>query len=74
MKVSMTAISERQRARFNIFKKQKKMRNVFICTKSKTLRKRQDNSRSVFTYKKHDTLRYAIFYEIFGVGIYIQKA
>ena len=50
------------------------MRNVFIYTKNNTLCKKQDNFRYVFTYKKHDTLRYAIFYEIFEVGIYIQKA
>ena len=49
------------------------MRNVFIFTKTKTLRKKQDNFRSVFIYKKHDTLHCAIFYEIFEVEIYIKK-
>ena len=43
------------------------MRNVLIY-------KNQDNLCSVFIYKMHDTLRYAIFHEIFEVGIYIQKS
>ena len=62
----MIAISERQSARFYIFEKQK-MRNFFIY-------KKRDNSLLVFIYKIHDTLRNAIFHEIFEVGIYIQKS
>ena len=50
------------------------MWNVFIYTKSKILRKKQDNFRYLFIYKNHDTLRYAFFCENFEVGIYIQKS
>ena len=49
------------------------MRNV-LYTKIQKHRKKQDNFRYVFIYKKQDTLRYAIFHEIFEVGIYIQKS
>ena len=54
--------------------------HVFIYTKSKnncetflyktfqTLCKKQDNLRSVFIYKKRDTLRYAVFHEIFKLA------
>ena len=69
----MTAISERQRARFYIYAKSKKMRNVFIYKKPDTLQKaRQFPLR--FIYKKKDNLRYAIFHENFEFGIYIQEA
>ena len=60
MKITMTAISEIQRARFYLYKKQKHLRNVFL-TESPTLSKNQDNLRYVFIYKNQDTLRYAIF-------------
>ena len=46
---------------------------TLLYTKSRTLRKKQDNFRYVFIYKNPDTLSYAIFHEIFEVGIYIQK-
>ena len=61
----MTAIRERQRARFYLYQKQ--MRNVFIS-------KKQDNFLYVFIFKMHDTLRYASFHEKVEVGIYIQKS
>ena len=65
MKITMSAIVERQRARF-MNKKSKKI--------AKRLKKKLHNSRCVFVYKKEYTLRYRIFHEIFEVGIYIQKA
>ena len=43
-------------------------------TKSRALFKNHDNFRSIFIYKKQDTLRYTIFHEIFEVGVYTQKA
>ena len=46
------------------------MRNVYIYSKNKTLCKKHDNLRYVFIYKKSDTLRSAIFHEIFEIGIY----
>ena len=58
---------------FNIYKKQKTLRNVFIY-KKQTLFKNPDNFRYILIYKKSDTLLYAIFHEIFEVSIYIQKA
>ena len=42
--------------------------------KRKTFCKNLDNFRYVFIYKNQDTLLYTIFHEIFGLGIYIQKA
>ena len=68
----MTAISERQRACLYLYKKQEKLRKK-LYTKSQTLCKKLDNFRYVCIYKKQDTLCYAIFHEIFKVGIYIQK-
>ena len=64
----MTAISEIQRTRFDIYKRAKKCK-TFLYKKCQTLCKKQDNSRYVFIYKKQDTLRYAIFHEKFEVGI-----
>ena len=65
----MTSMIERQRARFYIYKRQKKLQKEY--TKSQTLCKKQDNLRHVFIHKKPDTLRYTIFYEIFEIGVYI---
>ena len=65
MKMTMTAIVERQRARFYIQKKQKI---------AKRLKKKLDNSRCVFISKKPYTFRYRIFHEIFEVGIYKEKS
>ena len=42
-------------------------------TKSRTRCKKQENSRYVFIYKNHDTLRYTIFHENFELDIYVQK-
>ena len=65
MKITMSAIVERQSARFYEQKKQKI---------AQRLKKKLDNFRFVFVYKKVYTLRYRIFHEIFEVGIYILKA
>ena len=70
----MTAISERQRARFYIYIQKSKTIAKRFYAKSQTLRKKQDNFRYVFIYKNQDTLCYAIFHEIFEIGIYIQKS
>ena len=69
----MTANIERQRACFYIHKKQKKLPKTFIYKKPETFQKaRQFLLRHI--NKNPYTLRYAIFHEIFEVGIYIQKA
>ena len=72
MKITMTAIIERQRARLYT-QKAKMLRNIFIYKNPDTFQKaRQFLLR--FIYKKPYTLRYGISHEIFEVGIYIQKA
>ena len=72
MKITMTAIIERERARL-YRQKAKKPRNVFIFTKPDTFQKaRQFPLR--FKYKKKDTLRYAIFHKNVEFGIYLQEA
>ena len=48
------------------------MRNVFIYKKRYTLQKSRQFPLG-FIYKKHDTLRYAIFHENVEVGTYIYK-
>ena len=54
--------------------KPKKLQNIYIHKqKSRYFYKNQDNFRYFFIYKKPDTLRYAIFHEMFEIGIYIQK-
>ena len=55
MKITITAISERQRARI----KSKNNCETFLYTKIRTLFKKQDNFRYTFIYKKarHFTLR-----------------
>ena len=73
MKFTMTAISKRQCARFYIYKKVKKLQ-IVLYTKSKTLCKKQDNSRYFLYTKKLDTLRYAILHEMFEFGNYMQQA
>ena len=65
MKITMTAIVERQRARFYI-KKSKKI--------AKRLKKKAKQFPLRFYIQKQYTLRYRIFHEIFEAGIYIQKA
>ena len=73
MKITMTAIIERQRARLYA-QKAKKFPNVFIYKKPDTFQKaRQFPLRFYYIQKAiHLTLR--DFHEIFEVGIYIQKA
>ena len=72
MKITMTAIIERQRARLYA-QKQKKMGNIFIYKKPHTYQKaRQFPLRFYIQKAIHLTLR--DFHEIFQVGIYIQKA
>ena len=73
MKITTTAISERQCSHFLYIQNSKKS-ETFLYTKSQTLFKKQDNFSYFFRYKKHDTGRYAILHEFFEVGIYIQKA
>ena len=65
MKITMTAIVERQRARFYIQKKQKKCETIKKKARQFPLR---------FIYKRPYILRYWIFHEIFELSIYIQKA
>ena len=67
----MTLISERQRARLYINKKQKNIRNIYIYTKTQTLFRKQDNLRYVFIHNNPKTLGYAIYHEIFEIGIFI---
>ena len=58
MKVTITTISERQRARFIYTKDKNKLQNNFIYKNIDTLKKaRQFASR--FIYKNPDTVRYA---------------
>ena len=64
MKIAMTAIVERQRARFYIQKKQKNCETYKKIARQFPLH---------FIYKRQCTLRYRIFHEIFELGIYIQK-
>ena len=73
MKITITALSEIQRARFYILKKQKKSWNSYIYIKPDIFQKaRQFPLR--FVLKNPDILCYTIFHEIFEVGIYIQNA
>ena len=72
MKITMTAIIERQRARLYT-QKAKKLRNVFIYKNPDTFQKaRQFPFRFYIQKATHLTLR--DFHEIFEVGICIQKA
>ena len=71
MKITMTAIIGRQRARFK-YKAGKKMRNVFIYKKTDTFQKARQLPLRFYIQKAiHLTLR--DFRDIFEVGIYIQK-
>ena len=72
MKITITAIIERQRPRFYIHKKQKQLPNVFLHKKPDTFQKpRQFLLR--FIYKKPYTFRYGFFLKCFEVRIYLQK-
>ena len=68
----MTAISERQSARFYICKNPKKC-ETFLYAKPQTFCKKQDNFRYVFIYKKQDTLRYAIFMKFLKLTFLYKK-
>ena len=72
MKITITVIILRQLACLYIYKKKKKFRNVFIYKKPNTLQKDRKFCSDIL-YKNQDTLCYAVFHEIFEVGIYIQK-
>ena len=72
MKITMTAMIERQRARLYT-QKQKKLRNVFIYKNPDTFQKaRQFPLRFYIQKAMHLTLE--DFHEIFEVRIYIQRA
>ena len=66
----MINTSERQCACFN---KWKKWGKNFIYKKLDTLQKVRQFALHFYIHKKPDTLRYTIFHEIFGIGIYIQN-
>ena len=72
MKITRTAITERQRARLYT-QKSKTLQNVFIYKKPDTFQKARQFLLCFYIQKAiHLTLR--DFHEIFEVGIYIQKA
>ena len=75
MKITMTPISERQRAKFLTYKK-KKMRNVYIyIQKSRHIAKIKTICVTFFIHKEPDSLRYGIFMMFLKMAlIYIQKA
>ena len=66
--------SEKHNVHVSIYSNSKKMPNVFLNTKCKTLCKKHDNFRYGFIYKNQDTLIYTTFHEISDIGIYIKKA
>ena len=72
MKVTITTISERQRARFIYTKDIKKLQNNFIYKNIDTLLKARQFA-SCFIYKNPDTVCYAICHEMFEVIIYVPK-
>ena len=72
MEITMTDISKKQRARIYIYKA-KKMPNVLIYTKSRTLRKNKDNYHYVFIFKKPETLRYKFFINILILAFIYKK-
>ena len=71
MKITITVLSKRQRARFCIYKKGKNAKLFY--TKNRKLYKKQKKLHYVFIYKDQKNLRYAIFHNNFEVGIYTQK-
>ena len=71
MKITMTAIIERQRAR--LYTKSKKMQNVVIYKKPDTFQKARQFPLRFYIDKKEDTLRYGIFDENFKLGIYTKS-
>ena len=71
MKITMTAIIGRKRAR--LYTKSKKNCETFLYTKSRTLFKKLDNFLYVFIFKKPYTLRYAIFMKILKLAFIYKK-
>ena len=71
MKITMTAIIERQHARLYT-QNHKKLRNVFIYKKPDTFQKAR-NFRYVFRYKKPYTLRYGIFMKFLKLEFVYKK-
>ena len=69
----MTAISERQRSRFYIYKNKIKLLKVFIFKKGDTLQESVQFPVCLYIQKsRHFTL--SDFHDFFEVGIYIQEA
>ena len=58
---------------FLYIQKEKKIQNVYIYKKPDTSKENKKICVTFFKYKKPDTLRYAIFHEIFEIGIYIYR-
>ena len=71
MKITMTAISERQRARLYIYKKQKKLRYVFIYKNPDTSQKARQFPLRFYIQK--DNLRYTIFMKILKSAFIYKK-
>ena len=71
MKITMTAIIERQRARLYTQKAKKNGKHLY--TKKHTLIKKLDNFRYVFIYKKPYTWRYGIFMKFFKLAFIYKK-
>ena len=72
MKIAMTIIIERQRARLYT-QKTKKIAKRFYIQKARNFSKSKTLS-VTFLHTKSQTLYVTQFHEIFEVGIYIQKA
>ena len=70
MKITMTAISERQRA--HLYIESFFLPNAFIYKKPNTLQKIRQ-SLVGFIYKNQDTLRYAIFMKILNLTFLYKK-
>ena len=71
MKITMTAIIERQRACFDIHKNKNKLRNFFICKKLDTFQKyRQFLLR--FYIQNSYTLGYGIFHDFFNLAFTVR--
>ena len=65
----MTPISKRQRARFYIYKKEKRgLKHLYVYKNQDTFQKARQFV-SHFIYKKSDILCYAIFHENFEINI-----
>ena len=64
MKITTTAFSKRQRARFNIYKKQKITKRLYIYKNPYTLKKARQFPLRLYI-QNPDTLRYLIFHESF---------